>query len=69
MNNEDEKKDQQASAVSPLLAGILGTAMNTSQKFETVSSAVETKKCRSCGAARPEGTDLRYCDYCGDTFI
>jgi len=36
---------------------------------ERVVSETETKKCKSCGAARPVGTNLTTCDYCGYKFM
>lgn len=51
------------------LFNILGNALASSQKYATESSGVETRKCSNCGAARPEGTDLSTCDYCGFEFF
>jgi len=52
---------------SDLLAQILANA-TADDAPETVRAGVETRVCRTCGAARPEGTDLTRCDYCGNDF-
>jgi hypothetical protein len=49
-----------------LLAQILANSRATTARFDTVKAAVEIKLCKVCGAARPEGTDLKQCDYCGN---
>lgn len=51
-----------------LLSGILGNALKSMQRYKQEAPALETKKCPGCGAARPEGTDLRFCDFCGHQF-
>jgi hypothetical protein len=51
-----------------LLFNIIGNALSTSQKHVAENSGVQTRKCSSCGAARPESTDLSTCDYCGFQF-
>ncbi len=36
---------------------------------ERESSETKTRKCESCGAARPTSTNLIVCDYCGFRFM
>ncbi|MBW1295037.1 hypothetical protein [Aquimarina litoralis] len=59
-NNKKEEKN--------LLDSILGNALSSTNKFEETNAGLETKKCKSCGAARPSDTNLRYCDFCGTPF-
>ncbi len=61
----DEKSPAPANS---LLAQILANANASTAKHAPVKAAVETKVCASCGAARPEDTDLKRCDYCGHEF-
>lgn len=45
---------------------------NTTKKIwseEKIESKTDTKKCNSCGAARPKETNLTTCDYCGFKFM
>lgn len=49
-----------------LLARILANSKTTTAKVDAVEAAVEMKVCKICGAARPDGTDLGQCDYCGN---
>jgi ribosomal protein L40E len=49
-----------------LLAQILANSQTTTVKVDAVKAAVEIKVCKICGAARPDGTDLRKCEYCGN---
>lgn len=64
MHTEENNTDKPPS----LLSGILGNALRSSQRYKQEAPALETKKCPGCGAARPEGTDLRFCDFCGHQF-
>ncbi len=61
-NNKDEKKEKN------ILDDILGNAISSTKKYEETNAGLETKKCISCGAARPSDTDLKYCDFCGNQF-
>jgi hypothetical protein len=47
------------------LAGIFANAQATTIRHADTQDGVATRKCDACGAARPEGTDLRKCAYCG----
>ncbi|HYH15895.1 MAG TPA: hypothetical protein VD794_11770 [Flavisolibacter sp.] len=69
MENQNNNGSSSNNKTNDLLSSILGNALASSQKFETAGSGVETRKCSSCGAARPEGTDLSTCDYCGFEFF
>lgn len=64
-----ENKDNQPQPINSLLANILGKAMVSSVKYDQQEPALETRKCGGCGAARPEGTDLSTCDFCGFEFF
>jgi hypothetical protein len=48
---------------------IFANAQQTSVRLGDDKEAVKTKKCASCGAARPEGTDLKICAFCGKDFF
>ncbi len=52
-----------------LLGGILATSKATTAKFQPQAASVGARKCRSCGAGRPEDTDIRGCAYCCDRFM
>jgi len=43
-----------------LLAQILANSQTTTAKVDAVKAAAEIKVCKICGAARPDGTDLRH---------
>ncbi|WP_343914539.1 hypothetical protein [Aquimarina litoralis] len=60
--NKDQNKEKS------LLDDILGNAISSTNKFDEATAGLETKKCKSCGAARPSDTDLQYCDFCGNQF-
>jgi len=64
-----ENENDQPKPIASSLANILGKAMASSVKFDQQRPAVETRKCGGCGAARPEGTDLSACDFCGFEFF
>lgn len=49
-------------------AGIFGNAMVSTKGLEQVGAGAATKKCQTCGAPRPSGTNLKICDYCGGDF-
>jgi hypothetical protein len=66
-SNEEHDKAEKVSPINPLL-NILGNAVQSSIKYNQTSSGLETKTCKSCGAARPAETDLKTCDYCGFQF-
>lgn len=50
-------------------ASIFANAQLTSVRLGDEKEAVKTRKCASCGAARPEGTDLKLCAFCGKDFF
>ncbi|QDV09049.1 hypothetical protein Poly30_46060 [Planctomycetes bacterium Poly30] len=52
-----------------LLGGIIKTSKATTARPTPETASLAARKCRSCGAGRPEGTDLRVCAYCGDRFM
>ena len=52
-----------------LLGGIIRTTKATATNLTPQDASVAARKCRSCGAGRPEDTDLRVCAYCGDRFM
>lgn len=49
--------------------GIFANAMMTSLNTGTASAQVNTKTCDCCGAARPNNSDLRTCQFCGNEFF
>lgn len=51
------------------LGGIFNNARKTSIGLNYKAAETKTRKCQSCGAARPDDTDLRTCDFCGYTFM
>lgn len=63
-----EQDKHEPKAPLNLLANILGNSLNTSVKYEQQKAGSETRTCGGCGAARPEGTDLSTCDFCGFEF-
>ncbi len=65
MNEEENEKKEEKN--DPLM-NILGNALYTTKKHNVEDAGLETKKCKSCGAARPADTNLKYCDYCGEQF-
>ena len=69
MENQNDNGSNSGNNTNNLLASILGNALASSKKYDTAGSGVETRKCTNCGAARPEGTDLSACDYCGFAFF
>lgn len=66
-SHEEQDKAENALPINPLL-NILGNAVQSSIKYDQTTSGLETKTCKSCGAARPADTDLQTCDYCGYKF-
>lgn len=50
------------------VSGIFGNAMLSTKGFEKTAAGATTKKCGTCGAPRPAGTNLKICDYCGGDF-
>jgi hypothetical protein len=63
-NDKENSKEEEKN----LLDDILANALSSTKKYEETNAGLETKRCKSCGAARPEDTDLKYCDFCGDQF-
>jgi hypothetical protein len=47
------------------VASIFANAQATALRLGDAKESVKTKKCPACGAARPEGTNLRACAFCG----
>ncbi|WP_378183429.1 hypothetical protein [Aquimarina sp. SS2-1] len=64
-NNNSKNKDEEKKSI---LDDILGNALSSTKKYEETTAGLETKRCKSCGAARPSDTDLKYCDFCGNQF-
>jgi len=69
MESQNNNESGSSNNTNNLLLNILGNALSSSSKYEAAKSGVETLTCGSCGAARPEGTDLNTCDYCGFEFF
>jgi hypothetical protein len=67
-SENDQQQPEKKKDANDLLKGILGNALKTSMEFNAGNAGVETKKCKNCGAARPEDTDLQFCNYCGYKF-
>lgn len=67
--NQDQSSSKADQKNNALLMNILGNAMDSSIKYGETQSGLETRKCSSCGAARPEGSALSTCDYCGFQFF
>ncbi|MDF2191088.1 hypothetical protein [Paraflavitalea sp. CAU 1676] len=63
---DQEKK--QAKPPLNLLANILNNSLTSSTKYDQQKAGLETRTCGGCGAARPDGTDLSTCDFCGFEF-
>jgi hypothetical protein len=51
------------------LLGIFANAQQSTIRYAAAGEAVQTKKCACCGAARPDGTDLAACAFCGAAFF
>jgi len=51
------------------LSSIFANAQMTSVRLGDAAPDVKARKCTCCGAARPEGTDLRSCAFCGNDFF
>ncbi|WP_108867041.1 hypothetical protein [Aquimarina aquimarini] len=64
-NNKNSKKED---TQKDFLDDILANALSSTKKHKEANAGLETKKCKSCGAARPEDTNLQYCDFCGNQF-
>lgn len=62
--NSSENPEKEKS----ILDDILANASGSTKKHKETIAGLETKTCKSCGAARPDDTDLKYCDFCGDQF-
>lgn len=52
-----------------VLGSIIRTTKATSTHVTATDAAMAARKCRNCGGARPEGSDLRVCSFCGDRFM
>lgn len=50
------------------LANILSNSLHTTPAQQPQKAGLETRTCGSCGAARPEDTDLSICAFCGFEF-
>ncbi|NMH88830.1 hypothetical protein [Flavivirga algicola] len=62
-NNNKKPKEEKN-----ILDDILANAISSTQKYKEMNAGLETKKCSGCGAARPDDTNLQYCDFCGNQF-
>lgn len=51
------------------LDAILGASRATAIKRPRDAARATATRCPACGAARPDRTDLRRCDYCGHRFM
>lgn len=47
------------------VSSIFANARSTTVTFGGAKDQLKARRCRTCGAARPEGTDLRRCAFCG----
>ena len=47
---------------------IIGNSLEHANTSGELKAGLETKKCKSCGAARPVETDLSICEFCGKRF-
>ena len=63
----DERMAAYVESIRPAttLGGIFANAAASSLRVAQVQSGTTTKKCKCCGAARLEGTDMRECAFCG----
>ncbi|WCM41257.1 hypothetical protein MG290_09835 [Flavobacterium sp. CBA20B-1] len=54
-----------------LFSKIANTAKDSKKEYgtEKKESKTDTKRCETCGAARPKDTNLVICDYCGTPFM
>ena len=52
-----------------VLGSIIRTTKATSTRIKHLDVAMAAQKCRNCGGARAEVTDLRVCQFCGDRFM
>ncbi len=52
-----------------VLGSIIRTTKATSTHVTATDAAMAARKCRNCGGARPAGSDLRVCEFCGDRFM
>ena len=52
-----------------VLGSIIRTTKATSTHVTSSEASLAARKCRNCGGARPEGSDLRVCGFCGDRFM
>ena len=48
---------------------ILGASRATAIRRPRDAAEASATRCPACGAARPDRTDLRRCDYCGHRFM
>lgn len=67
--SEDRKDGDGEKRRRGLLGGIIRTSKETTARPTPEAASMAARKCRKCGAGRPEGTDLRVCAYCGDRFM
>ena len=69
-NPGDKKTGKENDSPKPnaALLNILANSLNYSLKYQSDKANATTRKCSSCGAARPADTDLEICDFCGNHF-
>jgi hypothetical protein len=51
------------------VAGIFANAQRTSVRSGGAGDSVSALRCSCCGAARPAGSDLRVCTFCGAALL
>ena len=68
MMEDNKNSDKESQNQGSFLDDILGNAISSTKKHEETKADLETKSSKSCGAARPAETNLKYCDYCGNEF-
>lgn len=52
-----------------VLPGIFANAQRTSVRQGPQGDSINAQRCTCCGAARPAGSDLRSCTFCGQSFF
>ncbi len=51
------------------VSGIFANARSTTVTYGDAKDQVKARRCQTCGAARPDGSDLRTCAFCGQAFF
>jgi hypothetical protein len=52
-----------------VMGGIFANAQATAVRLGDAGSQVSALKCSCCGAARPAGSDLAVCTFCGQQLL